>query len=211
MRALVGCAVIAYAGTLLASFDSLALAPFDSLALAQGGQPTFRAGTEIVSSVGMFLIAEFRTTRGYFCRRCLPVLFVKATAMNFTVGLLWALGLFSAPLLTLMNLFPLVFSFGIARGEAGASSPEIDDAILARIRNLVPRLSGDIERETGDFHESAAKLAPEAGLRPAQVIHALRLMGEAALPPPGGRGFEVILEHQPVLAEQRDRPPISVT
>ncbi|HSZ54847.1 MAG TPA: hypothetical protein VK797_04255 [Tepidisphaeraceae bacterium] len=135
--------------------------------------------------------------RGYFCRRCTGILFCKAAATNLTLGLLWWLGPFAGPLLTFANIFPLLSSLRLPRKRGDERTPELDDQVMQRVWELLPMLSDDMERETGDLHESAAKFAPTKGLRAAQVIHAVRLLVEQSAPgePEGRRGFEVILRN----------------
>jgi len=158
------------------------------------------AAVEITESVGLLFAVSFRTNRGYFCRECTRAVFWRAAGVNLTAGLLWPLGLVAGPLLTLSSWFSLLDSKRLAP-VGSAQQPEIDEAIARAVEALIPRLAEHIEMQTGDLHESAGALAASAGLRPAQVIHATRSMAEAASPPAEGRGFEVILRNQPVLAE----------
>ena len=151
---------------------------------------------EFLQSMGLLAWGSFRPIRGYYCRRCTAILFWKAAATNLTLGLLWWLGAFAGPLLTFANIFPLLGSLRLPRRRGDERAPNVDEEVMQSVWKLLPMLSDDMERETGDLHESAAKFAPSHGLRASQIIHAVGILVEQSAPPePGGRrGFEVILK-----------------
>jgi hypothetical protein len=153
--------------------------------------------TEMFSSVGLLAAVQFRARRGYFCRDCVKSFFWRTTAQNLTLGLLRIFGPLAGPVLVLANVFPFIGSLRVAKPAADAQSPLVDEAVMSRAAQIASAVVEDIERESGNLHESAVRFADKAGLSPAQLIRALHIMVQAQEPPVGGPGFEVLVNHLP--------------
>ncbi|HEY8750330.1 MAG TPA: hypothetical protein VIM11_20265 [Tepidisphaeraceae bacterium] len=73
--------------------------------------------------------------------------------------------------------------------------PKLEEDALNAVYAIAPSVLEDVERDTGNVHESVAKYATLMGLRPAQMIHAFRMMADSELLPPPNVDMRTILKY----------------
>jgi hypothetical protein len=122
-------------------------------------------------------------------------LFWKAAATNMSLGLFWLLGPLCGPLYTLGNILPILSARKLPFPTDEDRQPKLEEDALNAVYAIAPSVLEDVERDTGNVHESVAKYATLMGLRPAQMIHAFRMMADSELLPPPNVDMRTILKY----------------